>query len=103
MVEAVFEQLEARLGGIAAVEASAIATRAPLENGASRPLVIEGRPTPDDARPTRVTTLLVGDAYFDTLGVALLRGRVFTPSDGLPGQETAIVKPTVRRDAFRRR
>jgi putative ABC transport system permease protein len=88
---ALFEQLEARLDGVAAIEASAIATRAPLQGGARRPLLIEGRSPSDDEAPPRVTTLLVGDAYFDTLGVALLRGRVFTPSDGLPGQETAIV------------
>ena len=87
---ALFRLLEDRLGGIADIEASAIATRAPLEGGARLPLVIEGRPTPGGDAP-RVTALLVSDAYFDTVGVRLLRGRVFTPSDGLPGQETAIV------------
>jgi putative ABC transport system permease protein len=88
---AFFQQLEERLGGIAAIEVSAIATRAPLESGERRAIVIEGRPTPSGDAPPMVTPLLVGDAYFDTLGVQLLRGRVFTRSDGLPGHETAIV------------
>ena len=35
--------------------------------------------------------LSVGDGYFDTLGVQLLRGRAFTPADGQAGQESAIV------------
>jgi hypothetical protein len=32
-----------------------------------------------------------GDDYFETLAVPLVRGRSFTPVDGAPGQETAIV------------
>ena len=35
--------------------------------------------------------LSVSDGYFDTLGVQLLRGRAFTPADGRPGQESAVV------------
>ena len=41
--------------------------------------------------PPVVTTVSVGDDYFDTIGVQLLRGRAFTAADGLHGQESAIV------------
>ena len=88
---ALFRQFEERLRGIAGVEASAMATAAPLGGGARGPLVIDGRPTPVGVEPPQVTTLGVGDQYFDALGVALLRGRVFTPGDGLLGQESVIV------------
>lgn len=86
-----FEQIEQRLGGVSAVEASTIATRAPLEGGTRRPLAIEGRPDSGGTDTQLATVLLVGDAYFDTLGVPLLRGRAFTQVDGLSGQQTAIV------------
>ena len=86
-----FRQFEERLRGLPAIEASAMATATPLGGGARRPLGIDGRPTPVDVEPPTVTTLSVGDGYFDTVGVQLLRGRTFTPRDGLPGQESAIV------------
>ena len=86
-----FRQFEERLRGISAIEASAMTTATPLGGGTRRPLAIDGRPTPVGVEPPLVTTLSVGDGYFDTLDVQLLRGRVFTTADGLPGQETAIV------------
>ena len=41
--------------------------------------------------PPVVTTVNVGDDYFEALDLQLLRGRVFTAADGLPGQQSAIV------------
>jgi hypothetical protein len=41
--------------------------------------------------PPVVTMVGVGDDYFDALDLPLLRGRVFTAADGLPGQQSAIV------------
>ena len=86
-----FRQFEERLRGISAIEASAMATSPPLGGGGRRPLAIDGRPTPVDVEAPVVTMVGVGDDYFDTLGLQLLRGRVFTAADGLPGQQSAIV------------
>jgi hypothetical protein len=38
-----------------------------------------------------VTTIAVGDGYFDVLGLRLVRGRLFNDSDGTAGHEVAIV------------
>jgi putative ABC transport system permease protein len=35
--------------------------------------------------------LTIDPRYFETIGLPLIRGRVFTQADGTPGQETAIV------------
>jgi putative ABC transport system permease protein len=86
-----FRQFEERLRGISAIEASAMATAAPLGGGAQRALAIDGRPTPVGVEPPVVTTVNVGDDYFEALDLQLLRGRVFTAADGLPGQQSAIV------------
>jgi len=67
-----FRQFEERLRGISAIEASAMAT-------------------PVGVEPPVVTMVGVGDDYFDALDLPLLRGRVFTAADGLPGQQSAIV------------
>jgi putative ABC transport system permease protein len=62
----------------------------PLGGGQSRWLAIEGRPEPAGAPPW-VTYIMVGARYFDTLKLPLLRGRSFTPLDGTPGHQSAIV------------
>jgi putative ABC transport system permease protein len=48
------------------------------------------RPTADD--PLRRASFVMADtAYFETLGVRLLRGRAFTDEDGISGHEAAVV------------
>jgi predicted permease len=84
----VFRQIEARLSGIPAIEASAMTTAVPFTFGQNRTLTVDGADTVD---APRVTTLLVGDDYFDTVGIGMLRGRSFGADDGLTGRETAIV------------
>jgi putative ABC transport system permease protein len=86
-----FRRFDARLDEIPGIEASAMATAVPLGGGARRQIAIDGRPTPPGVEPPTVTMLNVGDRYFDALGVELLRGRAFTMTDGVTGQESAIV------------
>ena len=84
-------RVEEQLAGINEIEASTLANRTPMEGGNPRRLVIDGRPSAVDEESQSVRRLAVGDGYFDTLGVPLLRGRGFTPADGRPGQESVIV------------
>ncbi len=86
-----FRQFEERLEGLGDIQERALSSTLPLGGGPERSLTIDGRPTPVEDEPPVVTTMSVSDGYFDTLGVSLLRGRPFTTSDGLPGQESAIV------------
>jgi hypothetical protein len=53
-------------------------------------LIIDGRPKPA-GEPPRVSYIIVGARYFETLGLHLLRGRRFTTVDGTPGHQSAIV------------
>ena len=57
----------------------------------SRRLVIEGRPWAENEEPPSVTFTNVGDRYFDTVGLRVLRGRGLTDHDGRPGQEGVVV------------
>ena len=87
-----FTQLQERLAGDAAFNSVAIASAAPLSpDVASRQLAIEASPTPSGVKAPTVSYVYTGTRYFETLGVQVRRGRVFTESDGLPGRETAIV------------
>ena len=67
------------------------ASQAPLEGGMRRPLEIDGRPVARVEDRPSVTTILVGDRYFETVGLSMRDGRDFTVRDGTAGAETAIV------------
>jgi putative ABC transport system permease protein len=45
----------------------------------------------DEGEPERIGIGYVSDDLFSTLGVSAARGRVFTPEDGIPGQENVVV------------
>ena len=88
---AFYEQLEARLAAVTAVEAFTMAGSVPFLGAPRRELFIQGRPeAPAGTRP-RVSLVTVGTRYFETLGLQLIRGRAFTDLDGRRGRETAIV------------
>ena len=84
-------QVEERLRGVNAIQASAVTTNPPLSGGFVRRLAVEGRPDTEAERRPEVTMVGVSARYFDTVGLRLTRGRTFNESDGTPGHESAIV------------
>src|SRR5262249_19655420 len=68
----------------------ALATVAPMQGGGERQLAIAGRPAPAGTAPPTVTTLGIGNNYFDALQLRVVRGRAFNDVDGTPGHEPAI-------------
>ena len=84
-------RVEERMNAIGGVVGAATTTSLPLSGGASRLLVIDGKPAPPGDKPQTVTMLSVGPRYFDALGVRLVRGRPLDANDGTPGRETAVV------------
>jgi predicted permease len=86
-----FKHLEERLAGVTAIQSFALATVAPMQGGGERQLAILGRPAPAGTAPPSVTTLGIGNGYFDALQLRVVRGRAFTDVDGTPGHEAAIV------------
>ncbi len=88
---AFYEEVEARLGTVGAVDAFTMASVNPLGFGYARSLSIDGRPAEVGVEPPRVTYVTVGSDYFRTLGLPVLRGRAFTRLDGTAGHENAVV------------
>ena len=87
---AFYDGLQNALAAAPEVEASTLVSELPLRGAAVNSLVIDGRPKPAGG-PPRVSYIIVGARYFETLGLRLLRGRSFTPLDGTPGNQSAVV------------
>ena len=86
-----YEELDERLRGVAAIQAAALTTAPPLSGGGSQPVEVDGGGGDTGEVLPRVTTLWVSDGYLDALGMQLVRGRWLGPDDGLPGSEVAVV------------
>jgi predicted permease len=83
--------LEARMRALPGVTGASLASTFPLAGGGSFTFDIDGRPPTTEATRPRISMVDAAPAYFDTLGVKLLRGRAFTDADGGPGTEVAVV------------
>ena len=86
-----YDRLEQKLATVAGLEASSITTAVPPFGSPRRGLEIEGGPvrTADDPAP-QVASITISPQFFDTVGIQLLRGRLFNATDGTPGNETVI-------------
>jgi putative ABC transport system permease protein len=87
----VYQRMEERMRSVPGVQSGTITTNVPLGGGFPRELAVEGRTTPSDEAHHNVTMVTVGDTYFDTMEIPLMRGRVLNSQDGLPGHEAAVV------------
>jgi len=88
-------------GALPSVESVAIAGGAPVIGvpGAVSTL-IEGRPEPAAGTAPAVPLLPTSPSYFETLGIAVLRGRGFSAKDGADGPPTALVDETFAAEFF---
>lgn len=85
------EQLLAHVQSVPGVGMAAVASNFPATGGRRMGVEIDGRNMAEPERAPRTLGISVSDEYFQTLGVSLLRGRVFIGRDGTPGAEAAIV------------
>ena len=92
-----FARLEERFDAIPAVASATTTTQLPLMFFPTPPrqVAIDGRPAGDWAIGPNVTAVLVGARFFETFGIAPLRGRVLSSADGQPGQEGVVVNERV--------
>ncbi|MET0659317.1 MAG: ABC transporter permease, partial [Steroidobacteraceae bacterium] len=93
-----YEQLEERLRAIPGVRQVAISNSLPVWGfNSSGGVFIEGQPEPEPGKLPAVSFEAVSSGYFDTLGLRLIAGRTFEPSDVLGSTEVVIINDTMAR------
>jgi len=99
-ITALYERLLTRVGALPGVESAAVTDPLPLDRGGKTTVAeIEGRQF-DMKRVTHLSadfhTVSVG--YFQTMGMRLLRGRLFTGADQEGGTPVAIINESFARN-----
>jgi predicted permease len=90
-----------RLSGVPGVQAATLSTGMPLFGGGMGRTVFRDDQDANDPRNGRMTQVNeVGPAYFDTLGIPILRGRAFTPNDRQGATPVAIVNEALAKQYF---
>jgi putative ABC transport system permease protein len=93
------EQLPQRLAELPGIDHAALTSERPLVDSSSGPIAVDGGSAP--ARTDQKAFFdYVSPHYFDTLGVALLRGRDFTHADRQDAPLVAIVNERLTQQLF---
>lgn len=80
-----YDQMLEKVAAIPGVEKAAIASVLPLGGDSDTNFTIEGRPAPASPSEEPITWYrLVSASYFDTMGMRLLRGRLFERGEAAP-------------------
>jgi putative ABC transport system permease protein len=100
-LNALYDQVRERVGGLPGVSAVAIAESRP-PGGLQRNLdfLIHGQPDAAGGQSLRAASVTVSDNYFSTLGVPLVKGRYFGPADKKGAPEVAVISETMARRFF---
>lgn len=87
-----FDEVLRRVSALAGVQSAAIAGNLPLTyNGDSMAIGIEGVPDPPPDQSPDVIYRAIGPGYFETMGIAFVRGRDFSERDTAETAITVIV------------
>jgi predicted permease len=93
-----------RLQAVSGVQSVAISRMTPFSyrSYSTAPIAVDGYETPPDEQLT-VEFNEVGPAYFATMGIPLMAGREFTPSDNETGPPVAVVNEAMAAQFWRGR
>jgi putative ABC transport system permease protein len=93
---AFYTELVERVRAMRSVKSAAVGQHVPLGvTSSGTDLTIEGYEMPPNQQSINVRSSMVGDGYFDTLDIPIVRGRAFDRRDGASSPRAVIVNETM--------
>jgi predicted permease len=97
---AAYDRLLQRMRALPGVRSAAVGSIVPLSGGRrTGPMEVEGRPVREDQRLI-IDNNVVSPGYFQTVGMALLRGRDFTDADARSAPIAVVINQTLAKTYF---
>lgn len=91
-----YDQIESRVRALSGVKSASLASYVPMGGYPTKATVfIQGQPVLPGRQAPLVPFNRVDSAYFQTMGITLLRGRTFMDSDNKTSPRVAIVNETM--------
>ncbi len=99
-VDSFFKQLQENVRRLPGVKSVAVSNGLPL-SGVNQPnYFIEGKPLPKNGDEPFGVRYTVSPGYFETMGIELVKGRVFTPQDRPTTTLVAVIDDALAQRAF---
>jgi putative ABC transport system permease protein len=95
-----YNQTVEKLRELPGVVAAGCGTHFPLGNSIQNPFSIEGRPEPTEGDGPTANVSPIGGDYFQTLGISLVAGRIFSERDKEDAPLVAIIDQSLARAFF---
>ena len=98
-----YRQIVDRIENVPGVESASASSTLPLGGGGfylGRKFLAEGRAEPPEGRDNSAQWNVVTPAYFDTLGIRLLKGRDFDERDTAGSNPVVIINESLAREIF---
>lgn len=95
-----FEQLQQEVRSLPGVRSVAVSNGLPFGGANQPPFIIEGRPRPEPGKEPAGIRYTVSPDYFRTLGIEVLKGRVFAAQDKPDTQPAVIIDEVFARQYF---
>ena len=99
---AFFRQVTERLRALPGVRAAGMVNYLPLYGGpgSSTGFTVEGRPAPPPGEEPGTSVRVADAAYFEAMGIPLVRGRHFNEREGAEARRVALVSESMARQHF---
>ncbi len=94
------EELERRLAALPGVRSVSVMAAPPGIGGGRDQVMIEGQPAVDERQLPLTVWAAISPRFFETFGVGVHEGRVFTPADGAQSPKVVIVNRAFVRRFF---
>ena len=99
-VDNFLNQLQQRVQQLPGVQSVSVSNGIPFEGANFPPFVIEGQPPPAPGQDPTGLLYIVSSGYFQTMGIDLVRGRLFSAQDRKDTPQVALIDEVFARQYF---
>ena len=99
-VNSFLTELQSRVSALPGVQSISVSNGLPFEGANFPPFTIEGQPPPAPGQDPNGILYMVSADYFKTMGIELIRGRLFTAQDTRESPPAALIDEVFARQYF---